>query len=139
MRGRLWVAAVRPQGRPEGHWTLPKGLVDAGEEARATAVREVREETGLEAEIVEHRALDHLRYTYARGGQRIFKIVSFWLMRPVGGRLGAIPPGMEVEVADVRWLPLEEAPSRLAYGGEAKLVAQVRDRLAGPAAGAGEA
>ncbi len=131
MRGRLFVAAIRPQGRPAGHWALPKGLVDPGEQPLATAIREVREETGLEAVPVGERALDHLRYVYTRGGQRIFKLVSFWLMRPVGGRLGVILPDMHREVAEARWLPLDDAPRLLAYGGERNLVAAVAENLRG--------
>jgi ADP-ribose pyrophosphatase YjhB (NUDIX family) len=46
MQGRWWLAAIRPQGKPEGVWALPKGLVDQGERADATALREVYEETG---------------------------------------------------------------------------------------------
>ncbi len=130
MRGRAWVAAIRPTGRPPGHWALPKGLVDPGEDAVATAVREVFEETGLHVRPVGERALEHLRYVYSRDGMRIFKLVSFWLMRPVGGRLGDIPAGMEVEVAEVRWLPLDDAARLLAYRGEKSLVARVRDEVA---------
>jgi hypothetical protein len=81
---------------------------------------------------VAQKALEHLRYVYTRNGTRIFKLVSFWLMRPVGGRLGAIPAGMEVEVAEVRWLPLDEAPRLLAYRGEQGLAARVRDEAVTP-------
>ncbi len=100
MQGRPWVAAIRPRGRPRGHWALPKGLVDPGERAVETAVREVREETGLEASVV--RKLDDVRYVYARDGMRIFKVVSYWLMHPVGGRLGAIDEAMRIEVDEAR-------------------------------------
>jgi 8-oxo-dGTP pyrophosphatase MutT (NUDIX family) len=120
MRGRSWVAAIRPRGRPPGHWALPKGLVDPGERAVETAVREVREETGLEARVV--RKLDDVRYVYTRDGMRIFKVVSYWLMQPVGGRLGAIDEAMRIEVDEARWLPLEDAPSALAYRSEKALV-----------------
>jgi 8-oxo-dGTP diphosphatase len=119
MRGRLWLAAIRPQGRPPGHWVLPKGLVDQGESMLEAAVREVREETGLAAEPVER--LPDVRYVYTRGGQRVWKLVRFWHMRPVGGRIGAIDPAMRVEVAEARWLPLD-AGVPLAYRGERQLV-----------------
>lgn len=130
--GVLVLAAIRPQGRPEGHWALPKGLVEPGEPPVETAVREVYEETGLQAEPVGPRALEHLRYVYTRDGMRIFKLVSFWLMRRVGGELGAIPAGMEREVAEVRWLPVVDAPRLLAYGGERKLAARIRDERLTP-------
>jgi 8-oxo-dGTP diphosphatase len=127
MRGRAWVAAIQPQGRAAGHWALPKGQVDRGEQPLATALREVLEETGLEAEPV--RRLDDLRYVYTRDGRRIFKVVSFWLMRPRRGRLGAIAPSMAHEVATAAWLPLADAPRLLAYRGERQLVAGLADEL----------
>jgi 8-oxo-dGTP pyrophosphatase MutT (NUDIX family) len=105
LRGRWVLAAIRPNGKPDGVWALPKGLVDAGEKPDATAIREVREETGVDADLV--RKLGDVRYVYTRGGQRIFKIVSFYLLRYRAGRLGEIEPAMRREVADARWLPLE--------------------------------
>jgi len=119
MRGRAYVAAVRPQGKAPGTWALPKGLIDAGEEPAATAVRETAEETGVEAGLV--RKLGDVRYVYTWQGERVFKIVSFYLLRPLRGRLGELPPGMEVEVAEARWLPLEDAPRLLAYRGEREM------------------
>ena len=120
LRGRWWVAAIRPQGKPEGVWALPKGLIDAGEGAAATAVREVSEETGLDGRL--EGKLGDVRYVYSRrGGQRVFKVVSFFLLRYRSGRIGELPPGMEREVAEARWLPLEEAPRLLAYRGEREM------------------
>src|SRR5262245_18735074 len=100
MRGRLWLAAVRPRRDPaaKAGWALPKGLIDAGESPAETAVREVYEETGLTATLA--RKLGDVRYVYTWDGERIFKIVSFFLLRPVRGRLGELPPGMEIEVAE---------------------------------------
>ena len=129
MRGRWWLAAIRPQGKPEGVWALPKGLIDPGEDARATAVRETLEEAGIRGEAVER--LGDVRYVYARGGQRIFKIVVFYLVRALGGRIGEIEPSMRREVAEARWLPLEEAPRLLAYRGEREMAEKARDRLGG--------
>jgi len=123
MRGRLWLAVILPQGRPPGHWVLPKGLVDRGEQPLEAALREVREETGIEA--VPLGRLEDVRYVYSRDGQRIFKVVSWWLMRPLRGRLGAIDAAMRVEVADARWIPLADAPRLLAYRGERALAAAV--------------
>jgi len=119
LRGRWWLAAIRPNGKPEGTWALPKGLIDPGETGAATAVRKVEEETGLSARLEEK--LGDVRYVYTRGGERIFKVVSFFLLRYTSGRIGELPPGMEREVAEARWLPLEEAPRLLAYSGEREM------------------
>jgi 8-oxo-dGTP pyrophosphatase MutT (NUDIX family) len=120
MRGRDWVAAVRPQGKPQGTWALPKGLIDPGEKAADTALRETREETGVLARL--DRKLGDVRYVYTWEGERVFKVVSFFLLRPLRGRLGALQPEMEVEVAEARWLPLADAPKLLAYRGEREMV-----------------
>ena len=122
MQGRWWFAAIRPRGKPEGVWALPKGLVDPGESAAETALREAYEETGLQGRLDEK--LGDVRYVYSRGGQRIFKVVSFYLVRAGSGRLGELPPGMELEVAEARWLPLHEAPKLLAYGGEREMASR---------------
>ena len=127
MRGRWWLAAVRPQGKREGTWALPKGLVDAGEAPAETARREGFEETGVSGRI--EAKLGDVRYVYTWDGERVFKIVSFFLARAGSGRIGALPPGMEVEVAEARWLPLAEAPSLLAYRGERDMAVQALARL----------
>jgi 8-oxo-dGTP pyrophosphatase MutT (NUDIX family) len=130
MRGRLWLAAVRPRREPGAKvvWALPKGVIDEGETPAETALREVYEETGLTATLV--RKLGDVRYVYTWHGERIFKVVSFFLLRPARGRLGALPPGMEVEVAETRWLPLEEAPRLLSYGGERDMAVRALETLA---------
>jgi 8-oxo-dGTP pyrophosphatase MutT (NUDIX family) len=127
--GRPKLAAIRPQGKPEGTWALPKGTIDPGERPDETAVREVLEETGVAGRLVEK--LGDVKYTYTRsGGVRVFKIVSFYLLRAGRGRLGAIEERMRVEVAEARWLPLDEAPRLLAYGGEREMAAKALERLA---------
>jgi 8-oxo-dGTP pyrophosphatase MutT (NUDIX family) len=129
IRGRPMVAAIRPQGKPEGVWALPKGNVDPGESPAETAVREVWEETGVRGTLLEK--LGDVKYAYTRrDGERIFKIVSFFLLRAGRGRIGDIDEAMRVEVAEARWLPLDEAPKLLAYGGERQMAAKARDRLA---------
>jgi len=125
--GRPHVAAIRPQGKPPGTWVLPKGNIDAGEAPAETAVREVREETGLEVRLVEK--LGDVKYVYTWDGERIFKIVSFFLLRAGRGRLGEIEEAMRVEVAEARWLPLDEAPRLLAYGGEREMAAKAWERM----------
>jgi 8-oxo-dGTP pyrophosphatase MutT (NUDIX family) len=127
VRGRTMVAAIRPRGKREGLWALPKGQIDAGESAAETAVREVREETGVSGRLVEK--LGDVRYVYAREGERIFKVVSFFLLRAGRGRIGEIEEEMRIEVAEARWLPLDEAPLLLAYGGERQMAAKALERL----------
>lgn len=134
LRGRWVFAAVRPQGKPAGTWALPKGLIDAGEHGPETALREVEEETGARGRLVGK--LGDVRYVYTaswRGGERVFKVVSFFLVRYSGGRLGAISEEMRREVAEARWLPLDEARSLLAYEGEREIAEKAQAVLAGSA------
>jgi 8-oxo-dGTP pyrophosphatase MutT (NUDIX family) len=128
MAGRPWVAAIRPGGRPEGVWALPKGLISPGENPEATAIREVFEETGCEG--VSLGKLGDVRYVYTWEGERIFKVVSFYLLRYRRGRLGDIPPEFSHEVAEARWLPLDEAPRLLAYKGEREMAQKALMMLA---------
>ena len=101
---------------------LPKGLVDPGEKALETAVREVYEETGVTAEPIAKLADSKYVYTRAWGdGRRVFKIVTFYLMRYRSGRINDIAPEMRVEVARARWVRLEDAPRLLAYTGEKQM------------------
>jgi 8-oxo-dGTP pyrophosphatase MutT (NUDIX family) len=128
MRGRWWFAAVRPQGKREGLWALPKGLIDAGEKAPETALREGFEETGVQARLASK--LGDVRYVYTWEGERVFKVVSFFLAHALSGRIGALPPGMKREVAEARWLPLADGPTLLAYKGEREMAAKAIETLA---------
>jgi 8-oxo-dGTP pyrophosphatase MutT (NUDIX family) len=116
LRGDWMLAAIRPAGKAQGVWALPKGNIGRDEDPRETARREVQEETGANGRLVEK--LGDVRYVYTWDGERIFKVVSFFLLRYSSGRLGELPPETAHEVAEVRWLPLAEAPKLLAYGGE---------------------
>ena len=127
VRGRPMLAAIRPQGKPAGVWALPKGNLDEGESPAETAVREVSEETGVHGRLVEK--LGDVKYVYTWAGERVFKVVSFYLLRAGRGRIGEIEERMRVEVAEVRWLPLDEAPALLAYKGEREMAAIARDRV----------
>lgn len=126
IRGRPHFAAIRPQGRDKV-WALPKGIVDPGESAAETAVREVLEETGVSGRLVEK--LGDIRYVYVWEGEKIFKVVSFFLLRAGRGRIGEIEEAMRIEVAEARWLPLEDAPRLLTYGGEREMAAQALERI----------
>jgi len=122
------LAAIRPAGKPKDTWALPKGLIGPGERPEVTALREVAEETGVEATPVEK--LGDVRYVYTWDGERVFKVVSFFLFRYRAGRLGNIPPEHVHEVAEARWLPLDEAPKLLAYKGEREMAAKALERFA---------
>jgi 8-oxo-dGTP pyrophosphatase MutT (NUDIX family) len=127
VRGEWRLAAIRPAGK-ENVWALPKGLIGRGESAADTAVREVAEETGVEGRLVEK--LGDVRYVYTWRGERVFKVVSFFLVRYVRGRLGDIPDRFRHEVAETRWLPLDEAPKLLSYKGEREMAAKALERIA---------
>jgi 8-oxo-dGTP pyrophosphatase MutT (NUDIX family) len=126
--GRWVAAAIRPAGKQPGLWALPKGRIDDGERAEETAVREVAEETGARGRSLGK--LGDVRYWFNWEGERVFKVVSFFLVRYEGGRLGDVPEAFRHEVAEVRWLPLEEAPRLLAYGGERDMARKAAERLA---------
>ena len=129
LRGRWMVAAIRPAGRPRGLWALPKGQIDPGESGEQTALREIGEETGVTGRSLGK--LGDVRYTFTWQGERVFKVVSFFLVRYESGKLGEIPEAFRHEVEEVRWLPLDDAPRVLAYQGERRMAARAVSILAG--------
>jgi 8-oxo-dGTP pyrophosphatase MutT (NUDIX family) len=130
LKGGWHLAAIRPAGKVDV-WALPKGLIGQGENAAETAAREVAEETGLEGRLLEK--LGDVRYVYSWKGERVFKVVSFFLFRARRGRLGDIPPAHRHEVAETRWLRLDEAPRLLAYKGEREMAEKARGLMASEA------
>jgi 8-oxo-dGTP pyrophosphatase MutT (NUDIX family) len=127
MKKQWWVAVIEPgrEGEPEDRKdvvALPKGNVDAGEKPPETALREVSEETGLQASLVTK--LGDIKYVYVRkwaGNEKVFKIVSFFLTRYKSGQIGEITEAMKHEVRRAYWLPLEEAAQKLSYSGEKQM------------------
>ena len=95
------MAAIRPAGRKPPVWALPKGIIDQGEKPEQAALREVTEETGIEARLVTK--LGDVRYVYTWAGERVFKVVSFYLFRYSRGRLGEIAPEQRIEVLARRY------------------------------------
>lgn len=113
------------QSKPKVVLCLPKGLVDPGEKPLEAALREVREETGITA--VPITKLGDSKYVYVRSWgnkEKVFKIVSFYLLRYESGRIDDVSDAMRIEVARARWVPLEDAPKLLAYGGEKQMARQ---------------
>src|SRR5205807_3176231 len=127
MQEQWWVAVIEPgsHGEPEDRKdtvALPKGNVDPGEKPQQTAIREVHEETGLHVRPIAK--LADIRYVYVRkwaDGEKVFKVVSFYLMKYHSGRIGEITPEMQHEVRRAYWLPLQEASAKLSYRGETQL------------------
>ena len=147
--GAWWMAAIQPAGdsvlpkpqsspkkravAPKTKTTLclPKGLVDPGEKALEAALREVHEETGITASSITK--LADIKYMYVRSwsdGERVFKIVSFYLLRYESGEIDHISQDMRVEVAQALWIPLADAPNLLAYKGEKQMARQAVEYLA---------
>ena len=133
--GESWeMAVIEPQTEPpsarparktskKAVLALPKGLVDPGEKSEETALREVHEETGLVATLITK--LADIKYVYVRSWgdqQRVFKIVSFFLLLYQSGEIDDVSREMRVEVRRAFWIPLEEAPRKLAYRGERDVV-----------------
>jgi 8-oxo-dGTP pyrophosphatase MutT (NUDIX family) len=118
------VLAARRTRRGDLAWGLPKGLVEPDETREQTAVREVREETGLEADV--EAPLGEIRYFYVWEGVRVRKEVHFFLMRATGGDVSQHDHEME----DVRWFPLSIALRRATYKGEREVLQRAAERLA---------
>jgi 8-oxo-dGTP pyrophosphatase MutT (NUDIX family) len=129
LRGHWMLAAIRPAGRPHGLWALPKGQIDSGESGEQTALREVFEETGASGRSLGK--LGDVRYTFTWEGERVFKVVSFFLVRYESGKLGEIPDAFRHEVEEVRWLRLDEARRVLAYQGERRMAEKALAVLTG--------
>jgi 8-oxo-dGTP pyrophosphatase MutT (NUDIX family) len=117
------ILAARRTRRGDLAWGLAKGGIEADESVEEAAVREVREETGIEAEI--EASLGETRYFYVWEEVRIRKTVHFFLMRATGGD----PNERDDEMEDVRWFPLERALKRAAYRGEREVLDRAAEHL----------
>lgn len=115
---------------PKAVLCLPKGLIDPGEKPLDAALREVREETGITAFPITK--LGDSKYVYVRSwgdGERVFKIVSFYLLRYESGEIDNITAEMRVEVRRAKWISLTDAAKQLAYGGEKQMARRALEYL----------
>jgi 8-oxo-dGTP pyrophosphatase MutT (NUDIX family) len=125
-----WEVAIVLVGPPDKpRWQLPKGLVDEGETPEAAALREVREEAGVEtapAGLIE--TVEYWYYGTERGGERVryHKFVHFYLLDYLSGDVGE----HDDEVREARWVPVGEAPAMLAFASERKVVERAAAMLA---------
>lgn len=104
-------------------WGLPKGTPDDGETIEQTALREVREETGLHPDLGDR--LGTIEYWFSSSGIRYHKFVHHWLMEPIGGDLA----DHDHEFDAVEWVPIGPAIARLTYENERKIVREAAKRL----------
>ena len=140
--GSWWIAVIEPHFREDPPakslsnrarkvtLCLPKGALDPGEKPPEAALREVREETGITARMVTK--LADSKYAYVRNwgdGARVFKVVTFYLMRYESGRIDDVSDDMRQEVRKAQWLPLDEATKNLAYGGERQVTRMAQKYL----------
>jgi 8-oxo-dGTP pyrophosphatase MutT (NUDIX family) len=123
------VVGMRRRGRDGVTWTLPKGTPSRGETTEETALREVREETGLQVRITA--PLPSIEYTFIQDGTRIRKTVHYFLMEPTGGDLAR----HDHEFEAVRWVPFSEAGALLSFQTERDLVATAESRLGAGSSG----
>jgi len=113
--------------RREEHWQLPKGLVEEGkgEKIEETAIREVKEETGINARII--KPLGKVNYWYYRDNKRIYKTVYFFLMEAISGDVNE----HDHEMDEVRWFEIDEAINKIAYRNERDILEKAKKELRG--------
>jgi 8-oxo-dGTP pyrophosphatase MutT (NUDIX family) len=122
-RDVIVVVPVKRDANRRRVLALPKGHLDTGETDEAAAIREVAEETGVQAELIDK--LGDVEYSYERRGRRRAKRVAFYLFEYRSGSLE--DHDHEIEVA--QWMPLQEAARELTYPGEREIVRRAMSRL----------
>ena len=105
-------------------WVLPKGLVEKGESAEATAVREIEEECGIKTKVIA-KIPDPEKYIYTLNGEKIFKLVQYFLMEYVSGDIAS----HDFEMEAVEWLEFDQAKERLNFPGAKKVLEKAKNLL----------
>jgi 8-oxo-dGTP pyrophosphatase MutT (NUDIX family) len=121
------IALISHKNRGGGlDWVIPKGHVELGENYLQTAVREIREETGVESKILEK--IGEISYSFKIGPKRIKKTVHHYLLQQIGGSLNAYsdPTG---EVVDVQWFEIGKLEDVLAHENERKIAQRALEIL----------
>ncbi len=124
---RIYILLIKPSGKTKNKaqvWTFPKGHID-DQQPEEAAIREVKEETGIEARIVEK--LGSIKYSFQWEGEKIFKIVTFYLMEYFSGD----PANHDAEVSDAQWFELDQVKNLLKYKGDKEIFAKAYARLTG--------
>ncbi len=126
MRGDQMIAIVPVKRAANGSRVLglPKGHLDGDETPEQAARREVAEETGVDAELVEE--LGDVRYRYDRRGRRVDKVVRFYLLHYRSGDVA----DHDHEIEEARWISLPDAARQLTYAGEREMVQRAMSRVA---------
>ncbi len=126
--GGIVFKTVRSQGQvlltkhsQNKHWSFPKGLIDPGQTTEEAALREVREEGGVEAEIVDK--VGYSKYVYTLNGEKIFKVVTYFLMRYLSGN----PSDHDWEVEEAGWYEVDEAIKQLTFSQDKALLKKAID------------
>lgn len=118
---RSYVLLIKPHNR--NRWQLPKGTIDSGETSEVAAAREVREEGGVTADVLER--LSPIKFFYQMNGKKYIKTVDFYLMMYRSGS----PIDHDDEVDDARWFPAQQALATLTFESEREVVATALTKL----------
>ncbi|TSC90259.1 MAG: AP4A hydrolase [Microgenomates group bacterium Gr01-1014_5] len=114
---REWLL-IKPKGTKR--WQLPKGKIDRGEKSADTAIREIFEETGVRAQILEK--IEDIKYFFVQDTEKIFKVVVFYLMKSTDGKDTKIEKQWEDEIEEAVWVLEEEALKKLSFKSEKEVL-----------------